>query len=383
MGTDISKIVVVGAGVAGCHTARNLATDHEVVVLDESGVAAGATGLSAGVVAPTLFYGEFPDIARYGNEFFRRFDGTHGFEFRRRARIDVVTEEEVPTAREKAETLSEAEFPVSFLDTDALTDRYPQFDVSQFAGAAVYEDTGWVDPYTYTTALRQTAADSGAVFEMGVSVDRVVTKSGTVIGVRTSDGFVSADAVVLAAGWRTSELLPPECKVPIRPYRTQVCTLEPTVPLDDAFPIGRIGSKHYYFRPEENGNLLVGGGHHTVEDPVAASSDVDESFRIDVAEFVPSFINGFTKARFVSGWAGVDAATPDTRPLIGTPPGGPDDLVVTTGFNGLGIMASPIVGSTVRQRLTGESAPFTTAPFAADRFENVATKFDHISTSEI
>lgn len=380
--SEPDRVVVVGAGVAGCHAARELAPDHDVLVLDRRGVAAEATGLAAGLVAPTLFYSDVPDVARHANAFFRDFDGTYGFTFSERNRLDFLTADEAAEGHHDALHLADLGFPVQYLDSEEVTDRYPQFDGSQFAGAVHYEDTGWVDPYTYANALKRDAEDRGATFESNVEVEGIVA-SGSVEAVETTAGRFETDAVVVAAGWRTRDLVPDGAEVPIRPYRTQCVVLEPDEPLDETFPMGRLGSEHLYFRPEHNGDLLVGGAHDTIDDPEAASGDADESFRLEVADFVPSFVDGFETAGFVNGWAGVDAASPDTRPIIDTPEGGPDGLVVATGFNGLGVMVSPVVGPTVRERFTDEAAPFPTETFAADRFDDVGEAFEYVSTSGV
>ncbi|MEF8801254.1 MAG: FAD-dependent oxidoreductase [Halolamina sp.] len=380
-------ILVVGAGVAGCQVARELAGDHDVTVLDKHGIASGATGLSAGIVAPTLFYAETPDVARYANEFFQTFDGTGGFSFTSRDRLDFVTEDEVAEHRERAERLAEAGFPVQYLSASDVAENYPAFtpEGTEFVGAVEFGDTGWVDPYSYASALASEAEERGATIETGVTVDAVSVEgddaTGVVTGVETSAGQYEADAVVLAACWRTQSLLPAGVEIPIRPYRTQVLVLEPDDPLDDRFPLGRIGSEHLYFRPEHNGDLLIGGEHHLIDDPSAVSGDADESFKLDVAEFVPGLVRGFEDAGFVNGWAGVDAATPDTRPIIDSV--GPDGLVVATGFNGLGVMASPVVGPTVRERVTGDPAPFPTEPFALSRFDSLSPEFEYVSTSDV
>ena len=376
-------VLVVGAGVAGCQVARELATDHDVTVLDKQGVASGATGLSAGIVAPSLFYAETPDVARYANQFFQEFDGTEGFEFTPRDRLDFVTEAERTEHRERAEHLAAEGFPVQYIDAEEIAERYPDFTVegTDFVGAVEFEDTGWVDPYSYANALASVAEARGATIETGVSVASVTTEDGSVTGVETAAGSYDADAVVLAACWRTQELLPDDVEIPIRPYRTQVLVLDPDEPLGERFPLGRIGSEHLYFRPEHNGDLLIGGEHHLIDDPTAVSGDADESFKLDVADFVPSLMNGFDNAGFVNGWAGVDAATPDTRPIIDTV--GPDGLAVATGFNGLGVMASPVVGPTIRERLTGDSAPFTTEPFSLSRFDSLSPEFEYVSTSDV
>lgn len=376
------NVVVVGAGIAGCHTAHELASDHEVTVLDRRGIAAEATGLSAGLVAPTLYYADVPDVARHANKFFRKFDGTHGFEFTERDRLDFASAAEADETREKAALLADNGFPVTYLDANKVSDRFKQFNLDDFAGAIHFDDTGWIDPYTYANALKTVAEERGATFQTDVEVTDIVSDN-TVRAVETTEGRYEIDAVIVAAGWRTNNLLPERVKVPIRPYRTQCVVLEPDEPLDSSFPLGRIGSEHLYFRPEHNGDLLIGGAHDTIDNPMAASRDADESFKLDVAGFVPGFVEGFASAGIVNGWAGVDTASPDTRPIIDSPVSAPENLIAVTGFNGLGVMVSPVVGPTVRQRLTGEPAPFPVSPFDADRFENTGTEFEYISTSDV
>jgi sarcosine oxidase, subunit beta len=382
-GASIERVAVVGAGIAGCHAANELAADHDVVVFDATDVAAEATGLSAGIVAPTLFYGELPDVAHHATDFVREFDGSHGFSFTRRRRLEFVDAGDVADAKATVARLADEGFDVTYLEESDVATAFPRFDVDPGGGAVVYEDTGWVDPHTYATALKAAAEGRGATFECGVEVTGVLVEDDRAVGVDSTVGRYDADAVVLAAGWRTPPLLPDGVTLPIQPYRTQCVILEPSAPLGETFPIGRLASEHLYFRPEHNGDLLVGGAHETIDEPATASTSADESFLRQVASVVPSLIDGFDDAGVVGNWAGVDVATPDTRPIVDRPAGAPSGFVVATGFNGLGIMTAPIVGPTVRERLTGDAAPFSTEPFETDRFDAVGSTFAYTSTSEL
>lgn len=365
-------IAVVGAGVIGCAIADALAPDYDVLVFDRSGVAEGATGRAAGVITPTLFYGDHPDVARYANEFFRTFDGTNGFEFTTRRRYDYVVEDEVETARERATNLSEVGFPVTYLDAHAAESEAPRLRLDDFAGAVRYDDAGWVDPYTFTVALKRRAAEHGARFELDREVTAVSQNT-----VELSEREVHADHVVVAAGFSTPDLL--GRPLPIQPYRTQCIVLEPTDALDDSFPIARVGSEHLYFRPEHNGDLLVGGSHDIVPDPEGVSQQADESFVRDVAVTIPELVTGFEDAGLVNGWAGVDSATPDARPILDTV----DGVLVAAGFNGLGVLASPIAAAVISSYVVGESPPFDPSPFALDRFATQDADFDLRTTSDV
>jgi len=383
MTEDDYDVIVVGAGVTGCVAARELAADHDVLVLDRTGVAAEATGLSAGLVSPTLFYGDLPGAARYANDYFREFDGTARFSFTERERFDLVGEDDIAAARETADRLSAEGFPVSYLDADAAERRHPSIDASDFGGAVLYGDTGWVDPYSYATALKADAESRGVRFETGVTVTGIRDEAGAVAGVDTDAGSRSADRVVVAAGWRTGDLLGDEVALPVRPYRTQVVVLAPDDELPEDFPLLRVGSEALYVRPEHNGDLLVGGSHETLADPRGADRNADEEFRMQVADALPRFLDGFERAGVVNDWAGVDTGTPDGRPIIDAPDRAPDGLIVAAGFNGLGVTISPVAGALVRGLVTGERPPFDPEPFGLDRIERGDGAFDIRYTSEI
>jgi glycine/D-amino acid oxidase-like deaminating enzyme len=214
--------------------ARELAADHSVTLLERDNIAAGATGLSAGLVAPTLFYSDRPAIADYANKFFRQFDGVNEFKFHERDRLDFVRPTDRNEVKETVSSLANEGFPVAYLDASAVTDQYPQFDLDGFAGAVRYGDTGWVDPYTYANAVQSAAEDAGATVETDVTVTEVTRDKSDVTGVKTKEnGHYSAKTVVVAAGWQTSQILPNGVTVPVRPYRTQCIVLSPKSSLSD------------------------------------------------------------------------------------------------------------------------------------------------------
>lgn len=378
-------VVVVGGGVSGCASAYHLAPDHEVAIVERGQVAGEASGLAAGLVAPTLFYSDQPAVARHANAWFDEFDGTAGFSFHRRPRIEFIQPDSEDAARDRATRLADEGFPVSFLEPDAVEAAYPWFDASRFCGAVEYRDTGWVDPYQYTVALRDAAEDRGVDVHTGTRVEGFVEADGTVAGVETETGTLPADHVVVAAGFRTPDLLGDRVGLPVKPFRLQCAVLRPEDPLGDDFPLGRVAREDLYFRGELNGDLLVGGGEYLEADPepVASGVGIDESFRQHVAATIPTFLTGLGDPAFVNGWAGIDAATPDTLPVLDAPEDAPEGLVVSTGFNGLGMVNSPVAAGAVRALVTGEDPGFPLEPFALDRFPGPDVDFELRGTFEM
>jgi glycine/D-amino acid oxidase-like deaminating enzyme len=370
-------VIVIGGGVAGCAIARALAPAVDVLVLEKGRIAGEASGLAAGHVNPSLTYPDYPAVARHIRSWFETYDGTGDVRLTSRARLELALDGDGPSARDRAAELDARDLPVTFLDGATVESRYPTIDMDGYAGAMCYGDAGWVDPYTYTTALRADAVDRGAEFRTGVRVTSIEDRAGRGT-VRLDAGRVTAEYVVVAAGWRTPELLTPLVEVPVRPFLTQCVVLEPDSPLENEFPMGRDPRANLYFRPEHNGDLLVGGGRTTdVADPDRASGGIDAqpTFRESVSSAVPRFLRGFENAGLVDGWAGVDGGTPDGHPIVDAPADGPSWLVVASGFHGGGIRDSPVAACLARSIVLDEPLPFDRGPFELDRFASRSRDF--------
>jgi glycine/D-amino acid oxidase-like deaminating enzyme len=373
-------VAVVGGGVIGCGIARELAPDHDVVVVEKGQVAGEASALAAGLITMSSSYTDVRTVAEFANGFFREYDGTGEFRFTERESVEPVPPEREGEARRRAERLADGGVPAEFVEAETLADRYPRIDTEGLVGGVVFEGSGWVDPYTFATTLQADAVERGAAFRTDTAVDGVTVEGGAVAGLETEAGFVEADTVVAAAGWRTADLLAGLVELPLRPYRTQCVVVEPPEDASE-LPMGWIPEEHVYWRPELNGDLLLGGWSFAEDDPEAASGKEDEGFRQHVAELLPETFGGMDGAEFVNGWAGCDGATPDTRPIVDAPEEGPDGLVVATGLHGRGVMTTPVAVRAVRSLLTGEPAPFPLDPFRLDRFESRSRDFEFQSIS--
>ena len=135
---------VVGGGVAGCATARELAADRDVRLLEADQAAGKASGLAAGLIAPTLFYSDLPAVARRANQYFRAFDAICGFEANERQRIELRLPEHETQSREKTRRLTDDGDPVPFLGPGKAPEQCPRFDVSKFCGVVERRDAIYI-----------------------------------------------------------------------------------------------------------------------------------------------------------------------------------------------------------------------------------------------
>lgn len=371
------SVVVVGAGVVGCAVAHALAPDCDVTVLERDAVAGGATGHASGLVSPVYDHGEHPAAARYATDFFREFERVT---FHERDGVFLVGPEECGHAREVARSASEAGFQATALPLADLHKRYPgTFGTDRFVEAVVFGDAGWVDPHAFALALMEAAVEAGASVETGVEVTGIKQdgQDPAVTGVRTAQGHVGADAVVVAAGWQTRAFLSELVEVPIRPFRYQTMTLETGIDLNEGFPVAWEHDAQLYWRATPQGNLHVGGQPYFVDDPGAVREKPTPEFRQTVATRLPEYLPSLgeptvlTEGTCPTG----DAATPDGVPIVDAPAEGPDGLVVATGMHGFGIMLAPVAGAAARAHVTGDDPSFPLAPYALDRFVDRSMAF--------
>ena len=377
-----TEVAVVGAGVVGCAIARSLAPDHDVTVIERGQVAGGATGKASGIISPQLEYEFAPEAAEHALAFVERYDGHRNVDYTERPFVLLVAPDQTADARAYADLVSSNGFEATYLDSDAIEERFPDvFDLSTFAGGIVVERSGWLDPYTFSTALLEDALEQGARLETGTEVEAIRGTNDRVDGVETANDRIRADTVVVAAGWRTRPLLADIVEVPVRPERYQTVNLETDRELDERFPMASASDPSHYWRPEHNGDLHVGGGAHFVTQPGAVQTNADETFLREVAMATPDRIKGLDTARVASDdvCPTGDAVTPDRYPVLDAPAVAPDGLVVATGFSGYGVMASPFAGATVRSLVTDEEPPFSTAHFSLGRFENRSADFERPS----
>lgn len=375
MQSGTERVVVVGAGVSGLAIARELAPDHEVIVLEKGGVAADTSSRASGMISLSLepFPGEW---ATYALEAFRDLDGRGVFSFTERETVRLVPGADAARYTDRAPEGGE------FLLWEELSAHYPGTfgDLSAYAGGIVYDGTGYLDVLDYAMTLKWAAERDGAAVFRDHEVMGLQVEDGAVVGVETEHGPIDADHVVYATGWRTRDLVAEHVELPVAPLRWNAIVLEPEDPLPDA-PMGSEPTMRIYWRPTRRGDVLVGGNEHLLDDPEATPMGVQESFRDLVFEEVAPLLSGVADGtvRREDCCPTADAASPDGRPIVDAPAEAPDGLVVVAGLHGRGVMLSPVTGRAVRSLVTGEPVPFPMAGFRLDRFEDRSADFEYRS----
>ncbi len=363
----MTRVVVIGGGATGLSTAFwSLREGAEVVVVEKGIVGWEASGRNGGgathAVSP-LFAEEqrlwpmMDDLLGYPTEYQRQ-RVRIGLS---RRQLDLILEG-VTIARRQG-------FVAHELDNKALRELVP-FVSETAAGGVLLEYGGHANPQRTLQAYAWAVQDLGGVIQQHTTVIGFETAGGRICGVRTDQGLIGCDVVVLAAGPHTAQLAAKlGIRVPLAAARAEMVVTEP-LPL---IRFGGADGNGVYGRQTLRGNLAYGGGPHEWIDlpdastPKPVNSPVMQSVAKRVFELFPKVAH----ARVIRSWAGVVENTPDGRPILDRL-GAPDNLVVA-GMSSVGFGLSPASGRAVMQLALNGACDFADlAQLKLSRFDGLA-----------
>lgn len=366
------RVVVVGGGVIGCAIAYELAREGVgVVVLDANQVGRGASGAAAGhLTALERAAGGSASaplaaacIDMTASLVGRLRDETGIDASLRECGTLRIPGDEADATRLRA--MAEAApdwFDCHWLDGRELAGAEPRLVPFEF-GALLSPREGVLDSYQYTAALARGAALKGADVREGVRVTGFYAHGGEVTGVRTNDGNVAADQLVVAAGTWSGELAGElGIRIPVTPVRGQIVAVRTVAPAVRHTIYGPRGS----LTPRPDGATWLGA---TVEDAGFRPTVTTEGVARLTANAI-SLAPELSHAQFVTAWAGLRPMTPDDQPVICRSPGFPN-VTVATGHYRAGIMLAAPTARVVADMVLGRSPSIPIEGLGVDRFAAV------------
>lgn len=200
-------VLVVGAGLIGAGIARALARGGAKVTVVEAGVPAGlASGRSFGWINASFYLSEDHFRLRLaGMAAHRRLEAALPGTGHRWTGCHWWEEQGEGLDRMAAE-LTGLGYAVDEVAGQVVAEREPA--LALVPGRALwFPDEGAVDPAHLARVLLADAAAAGAVVLTGCPVTELLRRGDAVAGVRTAQGDIAADRVVLATGVATPGLL--------------------------------------------------------------------------------------------------------------------------------------------------------------------------------
>ena len=357
-----SDILVIGGGVIGLMTGRELATAGAAVTLVEmGGTGQQASWAGGGILSPLYpwrFSGAVTALAGWSQ----------------RAYPDLCTElfettgidPEYSTSglmildpEEHAEALAWAaaeQTPIEVLTRAQMAEKEP--GLAADVGEALWlSDIGQIRNPRLTKALRAAIAPKVTIREQEEVLELRV-QDGQVRGVRTTAGEIAAERVVVCTGAWTAELLAKLGRKPdIRPVRGQMI-------LFYAKP-GQIRHltlfRERYVIPRRDGRVLIGS---TLEeagfDKHTTAEAKEELYRIATGLFPL-----LKRTPIEDHWAGLRPGSPSGIPYIGPYPGA-DGLYVNAGHYRNGLVTGPASARLLADLVLSREPILPPSPYALD-----------------
>ena len=407
------KVIVVGGGVVGLWTARDLArTGAEVVVLDGPAQPAASTRASAGWVVPVLssplsgpglvadsaramlrgeaafsFRSMSPDLALWmrafvasgsawqraagqratvelaGNvrESYAALRAEHDFELHDTGLLMVARTAE---GRAEAEHLAANAAAAGYtgksehLDADGVHDREPTL-APGLVGGVHARDEFHIHPEQLLAALRNSAQDAGVRIVCS-GVRALVPATGGRWTVLTEDGSETAGKIVVAAGyWSRALLATVDVRVPLESAAGFSVTARIAEP--PALPL-KLVEANVAVTPFGEGVRLA--GRFVLGRP---PSKVSQRQLHKIVEAARPYLRDWRPDSVSAEYVGLRPVTPDSLPLIGEVPGRPG-VLAATGHGMLGLTLAPGTSAEVVHQLSTGEASESGARFALDRF---------------
>ena len=378
-------VVVIGGGIVGLASAYELAERGvDAVVCEKGSIGSGSTERSAGGIRAQFSHPANVELSLASMRVWESFEERFGtdIDYRRTGYLFLARSAETAASFEDRVAMqNELGVPSEVLTPAEAADRCSGIDPEQFVAATYSPTDGFADPHLALQGYARAAADAGADIRTKTPVTDVIRaqsgSEGRVTGVETPDGRLEADSVVNAAGpWAGRVAAMADVSLPIAPKRRQIAVVEPERPVPETDPLTIDLESGSYFRPERDGDALVGGHFGDSDpdcDPDGYARSMDFDWAADALEAAAEWTAYFgPESAIKRGWAGLYAVTPDDNAIVEeTAPG----FVTAAGFSGHGFQHAPATARLVADLVVdGDSSLIDLAAYSSDRFETGATK---------
>ena len=372
-------IVIIGAGISGLGIGWRLAQAGRAVTVIERGQAGmGATWAAAGMLAPQVEseHGEeglLPLLLESRSmwaEFARELEAASGIDVGYRdegTMVIALDRDDREMIEHRYQYLSGLGLELQWLTGAEARVLEPHL-IRGVAGAIYSPQDHQVDNRAVARALCAAYLEAGGMLREDTEVLEIVSAGDRVTGVRLPDEILYAEAVVVAAGaWSRNIVgLTEALRPPVRPVKGQMVAVR----MDPDAPLLRhvVWGRHIYLVPREDGRLLIGA---TIEE-MGFDTEITVGGVMDLLRETWEALPGIYDLPLVETWAGLRPTSRDDAPILG--PTALDGLVMATGHHRNGILLCPITAMAISRYLLSGEVIEEIRPFGLSRFEGAAKR---------
>lgn len=358
----MSDILVIGGGVIGLLTARELAhAGAETTLIEMGSTGQQASWAGGGIICP-LYPWRLPDAIIDLATWSQRHYPALSTELYERAGIDpeydinglfILDTEEQESAQAWA---SRHGWQLDLVDATELHEREPE--LGQRPRQSLYfPEIAQIRNPRLTKALRR-AIEPQVQLREHEEVIELLVENGRAAGVRTPQGRIDAERVLICAGAWTAKLLEQLGRTPdIEPVRGQML-------LFHGQP-GRIHhitlAREHYVIPRRDGRVLVGSTLEHAGFTRATTAEAKEALYRRAIELFPLL----KRTPIEDHWSGLRPGSPSGIPYIGAYPG-IEGLYFNAGHFRNGLVTGPASARLAADLLLDRTPILDPAPYALD-----------------
>lgn len=367
-------VLVVGAGVIGCSIAYAcVKAGLRVTVVERDRIGAGASGASAGMLAPQVeahhpdSFFSFGLAGRAEHEMIAaqlRDEAGLDVEYRKTGIFRVALEErDAVDLQARAVWQREHGLAAQWMASDELARAEPMFAGAvgmRVVGALWLPDESQTRSPRLVRALATAAIQRGADFREGQPVTGLVHDGRRVTGIMTPAGVLKAGTTVLSAGvWSASIAAASGVALSVEPIRGQILALRTLT----RSPKHILWTHDCYIAPKVDGQLVIGA----TEERAGFDSHPTMSGMLQLAIAATDVLPELGRLPIEAQWAGLRPASPDRLPIIGWAPGY-DGLFLATAHFRNGVLLGPLTGRLVAEMVQGNRPSYDIAEYTPQRF---------------
>ncbi len=209
-------------------------------------------------------------------------------------------------------------------------------------------DIAQVRPPKLLKALRKSLNSLSVSIYENTKITNLGIKNNQFQFVEFDEGKVVADAVIITAGaWSKSLLGNINKEINIKPIRGQMICVKPEHKILDKIVL----DSSHYFIPRRDGHILIGS---TMED-VGFVNETTEVAKEELLEWACSICPEINNAQFVRHWSGLRPSTTANIPIIGQISGF-KSIYLNTGHFRKGILQAPASAKLLVDNLSGKDS---------------------------
>jgi glycine oxidase len=368
-----AAVVIVGGGVIGLTIARALAQRgvREVMLIERGRLGAEASWAAGGILAPQVEVDDkddFFELACASRDLYPEFAES----LKEETGVDVeldrsgtlclgFTSADEAALRHRYDWQLREGLEVEWLDADEARRMEPSISAEVRCGLRFPRDFQ-VENRRLISALVRANEELGTQLVTGSTVNALRIKDRKIFGVETSQGFVDAPVVVLAAGAWSSLIKSPDAKLPaigLEPVRGQMLCFEARPQISRQV----IYSSRGYLVPRRDGRLLAG----STAEHVGFDKGVTEEGLAAIKAMAIEITPGIAALPAIDSWSGFRPRSADGLPVLG-PTAEIEGLCYATGHYRNGILLAPITGKVIADAIVDGVMSDSLKMFSPNRF---------------